>query len=74
MAAMEDFSFEATEKETIEAEGDVKVYDVPACSLSEPLEYLRMGQQMRWLVLVNVNNSPKTHERVEQMLQMLPHK
>ena len=50
MAAMEDFSFEATEKDTIVAEGDVKVYDVPANNLSHPLEYLRMGQQMRWLV------------------------
>ena len=49
MAAMED-SFEATEKETIEAKEDVQVNDVPAHSLSDPLEDLRVGTQMRWLV------------------------
>ena len=57
MVAMED-SFEAMEKETIEAKEDVQVNDVPAHSLSDPLEDLRVGKQMRWLVgLVETDKS-----------------
>ena len=43
-------SFEATEKKTIDAEEGAEVLDVPARSLSEPLECLYMGKQLRWLV------------------------
>ena len=32
------------------AQAVAEVRDVPACSLSEPLECLYMGKQMRWLV------------------------
>ena len=43
-------SLKATEKATIDAEEGTEVHEVPARSLSEPLECLCMGKQMRWLV------------------------
>ena len=65
MVAMED-SFEATEKETIEAKEDVQVNDVPAHSLSDPLEDLRVGTQMRWLV-----GFIATDKRTEEVFDLL---
>ena len=43
-------SLKATDKATIDAEEGTEVHEVPARSLSEPLECLCMGKQMRWLV------------------------
>ena len=40
-------SLKATEKATIDAEEGTEVHEVPARSLSEPLECLCMGKQMR---------------------------
>ena len=47
---MTEYSLEATEKETIDTEEGEQVHDVYERSLSDPLEDLRMGKQMRWLV------------------------
>ena len=52
-----DISCEATEKKTIDAEEGAEVREVPARSLSEPLECLYMGKQMRWLTAGVVVNS-----------------
>ena len=50
-------SLKATEKATIDAEEGTEVHEVPARSLSEPLECLCMGKQMRWLVgLIETEN------------------
>ena len=59
-------SFEATEKKTIDAEEGAEVRDVPARSLSEPLECLYMGKQMRWLV--GLISTEKTTEAVFDLL------
>ena len=54
-------SLKATEKETIDAEEGTEVHEVPARSLSEPLECLCMGKQMRWLVgLIETDKSTET--------------
>ena len=58
-------SFEATEKKTIDAEEGTEVHEVPARSLSEPLECLCMGKQMRWLVgLIETEKSTEYHGNV----------
>ena len=59
-------SFEATEKKTIDAEEGAEVLDVPARSLSEPLECLYMGKQMRWLA--GLISTEKTTEAVFDIL------
>ena len=54
-------SLKATEKATIDAEEGTEVHEVPARSLSEPLECLCMGKQMRWLVgLIETEKSTET--------------
>ena len=59
-------SFEATDEKTMDAEEVAEVRDVPACSLSEPLECLYMGKQMRWLA--GLIETEKTTEAVFDLL------